>query len=200
MIGHLRGIIVEKRPPYLLLEVAGVGYEIAAPLSTFYHLPEPQEEILLYTHLIIREDAHTLYGFHNDYERRLFRALIKVNGVGSKLALAILSGIGPDEFVHCVLNQNIDQLVRIPGVGRKTAERLVIETKDELGRWHTNDTPSPEGPCSSDTQPTQDAVRALMALGYKPQEAKRAVGAIQKPDLSAQMLIRFALKQMVLGT
>ncbi|AAO91065.1 Holliday junction branch migration protein RuvA [Coxiella burnetii] len=200
MIGHLRGIIVEKQPPYLLLEVAGVGYEITAPLSTFYHLPEPQEEILLYTHLIVREDAHTLYGFHNDHERRLFRALIKVNGVGPKLALAILSGIGPDEFVHCVLNQNIDQLVRIPGVGRKTAERLVIETKDGLSRWHTNDTPSPEGLRSSNTQPTQDAISALMALGYKPQEAKRAIDAIQKPDLSAETLIRLALKQMVLGT
>ena len=197
MIGRLRGIIVEKHPPCLLLEVAGVGYEITVPLSTFYHLPKSQEEIILYTHYIVREDAHMIYGFHNDHEQRLFRALIKVNSVGPKLALAILSSIESDEFVYCVLNQNIDKLVRIPGVGRKTAERLIIEMKDALIHWRSGKLSSQESHHLLNYQHIEDAISALISLGYKPQKAKCVVNTIQKPNLTAQALIRLALKQMI---
>ena len=197
MIGRLRGIVLEKQPPYLLLEVAGVSYEIAAPLSTFHHLTDAaSEEVILYTHLVVREDAHILYGFHSECDRQLFRALIKVNGVGPKSALTILSAIGPDEFVQCILNQNIDQLVSTPGIGRKTAERLMVETKDILMRWQTNEFTSKENSAPIN-QPTQDAIRALIALGYKPKEAKRAVDAVQQPSLAIEALIRLALKQVI---
>ncbi|WP_100622669.1 Holliday junction branch migration protein RuvA [Candidatus Coxiella mudrowiae] len=196
MIGQLRGIILEKQPPYLLLEVSGVGYEIAAPLSIFQCLPDIGEEIVLYTHLVVREDAHTLYGFHNERDRRLFRALIKVNGVGPKLALTILSGIGLDEFVSCIIKQDIHQLIRIPGIGRKTAERLIIETKDALTSWQLNIISHNETntPLASSTQ---DAISALIALGYKPKEAKRAINAVQEPELTSEDLIRQALKKIV---
>lgn len=200
MIGRLRGIILEKQPPYLLLEVgSGVSYEITAPLSTFYYLTNATavEEIILYTHLVIREDAHILYGFHSEYDRRLFRTLIKVNGVGPKSALTILSAIGPDEFVQCILNQNMDQLVSAPGIGRKTAERLMVETKDVLVHWQTNESTSKENSVPIN-QPAQDAVSALIALGYKPEEAKRAVHAVQQPALTSETLIRLALKQVIL--
>lgn len=195
MIGRLRGIVLKKQPPYLLLEVAGVGYEIAAPLSTFHHLPDASGEVILYTHLVVREDAHTLYGFHSECDRRLFRALIKVNGVGPKSALTILSAIGPDEFVQCILNQNIDQLVSTPGIGRKTAERLMVETKDILMHWKTNEFTAKENSASIN-QLTQDAISALIALGYKPKEAKRVVNAVQQPALTSEALIRLALKQV----
>ncbi|QTS83617.1 Holliday junction branch migration protein RuvA [Coxiella endosymbiont of Amblyomma nuttalli] len=195
MIGRLRGIILAKQPPYLLLEAARVGYEISAPLSTFHHLPNISEEVILYTHLVIYKDAHILYGFHNEHDRRLFRALIKVNGVGPKSALTILSTIDPDEFVQCILNQNIDQLVSTPGIGRKTAERLMIETRDVLMRWQTNEFISKEN-IPSTNQSMQDAISALIALGYKPKEAKRVINAVQQPSLTSEGLIRLALKQI----
>lgn len=200
MIGHLRGIIVEKYPPYLLLEVGNVGYELTAPLSTFYNLPASQKETLLYTHLSIHKDTQILYGFHNEQDRRLFRILIKVNGVGPKMALVILSGINSNEFIHYVLTQNIEQLIRIPGIGRKTAERLVIETKDGLSHWyHARNTHFQEDQSLlSQLQSTQDAISGLISLGYKPQEAKYAVNAIQKPELSVETIIRLALKRLVL--
>ncbi|MFW0072462.1 MAG: Holliday junction branch migration protein RuvA [Coxiella-like endosymbiont] len=197
MIGRLRGIVLEKQPPYLLLEVAGVSYEIAAPVSTFHYLADTSEEVILYTHLVIREDAHILYGFHGECDRRLFRALIKVSGVGPRSALTILSAIGHDEFVQCILHQNVDQLVSIPGIGRKTAERLIVETKDALMRWQTNAFTS-KGNGAPINQPTQDAIRALIALGYKPKEAKRAVDAVRQPPLlTIEALIRLALKQVI---
>lgn len=191
MIGQLRGTILEKEPPYLLLDVNGVGYELTTPLSTFQHLPNIGEEIVLYTHFVVREDAHTLYGFHIEYERRLFRSLIKINGVGPKLALTILSTIGPDEFVTYITNQDIHQLIRIPGVGRKMAERLIIETKGTLTNWRNQTTPL--------TRSTQDAIRALISLGYKPTEAKRAISAVQEANLTSEDLIRQALKKIVTG-
>ena len=199
MIGRLRGIALEKQPPYLLLEVSGVSYEITAPLSTFQYLTDTPGEVVLYTHLVVREDAHILYGFHIECDRRLFRALIKVSGVGPKSALTILSAIGHDEFVQCVLNQNIDQLVSTPGIGRKTAERLIIETKDALIRWQTNEFTSKGGNSAATVnQLIQDAVRALITLGYKPKEAKRAVDAVQQPPLlTIEALIRLALKQVI---
>lgn len=183
MIGLLRGILLEKRPPGLLLDVNGVGYEIQAPMSTFYHLPETHQTVTLLTHLTIREDAHLLFGFYRRQERDLFRALIKVNGVGPKLALAILSGITADEFVQCIQNHDITRLVHIPGIGKKTAERLIIETRDALGA------------CSVQSpQYIEDAVSALTALGYKPQDAQKAIQLVAKHGSSSEELIRLALQ------
>ncbi|MFV9989056.1 MAG: Holliday junction branch migration protein RuvA [Coxiella endosymbiont of Dermacentor nuttalli] len=196
MIGQLRGIILEKQPPHLLLEVSGVGYEIAAPLSTFQHLPDTDQEIILYTHLIVREDAHVLYGFYNEHDRRLFRVLIKVNGIGPKLALTILSGMGLNEFVRCIVDQDIQQLISIPGIGRKTAGRLVIETKSALTSWQLNII-SPNEINTSITQAAQDAISALIALGYKPKEAKRTIETLKKPGLTREDLIRQALRRGV---
>lgn len=207
MIGRLRGILIEKKPPQLLLDVNGMGYEISAPLSTFYHLPEINHELILFTHLVVREDAHHLFGFYKEQERVLFRALIKVNGVGPKLALTILSGMEPDHFVRCVLDEDASSLVKIPGIGKKTAERLIIETRDHLSQWNVSSESSAlsESSMPSEFQLTphnkslQDAMSALMALGYKPHEAKQAVMQIQTPELSSEELIRLALRQMVRG-
>ena len=199
MIGRIRGIILAKQPPQLLLEVAGVGYEIAAPMTTFYHLPELHEEAILYTHLIVREDAHILYGFHKESDRRLFRALIKVNGIGPKLALTILSGIESHQFVQCVTMQNTTYLTSIPGVGKKTAERLIMETKDALTAWQADLAPHNAQNDCGPNQSQQDAISALIALGYKPKDAKRAINNIKQSTLTSEALIRIALKQMVTG-
>jgi Holliday junction DNA helicase RuvA len=192
MIGKLTGIISEKQPPMLLIDVNGVGYEVLATMNTFYHLPEEKTAVSLYTHLIVREDAHTLYGFYHTRERSLFRTLIKVNGVGPKLALSILSGIETDRFVQCVQNNDASSLVRIPGVGKKTAERLIIEMRDKLDDWQVS-LPN----ASTTTQTSDDAISALVTLGYKQKEAERAVKHIFDNNLSSEQLIREALKAMV---
>jgi Holliday junction DNA helicase RuvA len=203
MIGQLRGIILEKQPPQLLLDVNGVGYEIDAPMSTFYKLPDTGQEITLLTHFIVREDAHHLYGFATRDERTLFRTLLKVNGVGPRLALTILSSIEPDEFVRSITNNDKESLVRLPGVGKKTAERLVIEMRDKLSAWQEvspvalsllsskSDDKSPRN------QTVQDAISALISLGYKPQEASRAVSKVDDGALSSEEIIRKALREMV---
>ena len=202
MIGRIRGKIIEKQPPLLIIDINGVGYEINAPMSTFYQLPEDAEkEVSLYTQMIVREDAQLLYGFFQDRERELFRALIKVNGVGPKLALTILSGIETDAFVRLVRDNNAGSLTNIPGIDKKTAERLVVQMRDKLAGWETenvtqNDLPS----LLTADQTTQDAIGALVALGYKPNEAKRAIGAIEiNESMSSEDLIRNALKNMVQG-
>ncbi len=202
MIGRLRGIILEKQPPQLLIDISGVGYEVFAPMSTFYHLPELKQEVTLHIHMVVREDAQLLYGFYKEQERALFRALIRVNGVGPKLALTILSGIEPDNFVRCVHNEDTSSLVGIPGIGKKTAERLIIETRDVLAQWHApeiNDIAGESGSLVSTNQTLQDAISALTALGYKPNEAKRAVSQVHSDDLSSEDIIRQALKQMIKG-
>ncbi len=201
MICQLRGILLEKAPPELVLDVNGVGYEVIAPMSTFYRLPEAGETVQLLTHLNIREDAHQLFGFYTSAERKLFRSLLKVNGVGPKLALAVLSSIEPDVFVQTVLNNDLATLVRLPGVGKKTAERLVIEMRDRLSDWYDSSlTTAMNNPAAGNLLNTtnaviQEAINALTALGYKPQEAARAVA---KTGLSADMgcepMIRSALK------
>lgn len=198
MIGQLRGILLEKQPPQLLLGVNGVGYEVDAPMSTFYHLPEVGQEVILHTHLVVREDAQQLYGFYGLEERTLFRTLLKVNGVGPRLALTILSGIDPNEFVHCIMNQDTASLTRLPGVGKKTAERLIIEMRDKLSTWQSSlpaDIPITQG--KQKNQVTQDAVSALIALGYKPQEASRAVSKIDDGTLSSEEIIRLVLREMM---
>lgn len=206
MIGHLRGILLERHPPQLLIDAGGVGYEIEAPLSTFYDLPADGEAVSLYVHLVVREDAQLLFGFRHRAERELFRSLIRVNGVGPKLALTLLSGIEPKEFVRCVQEGDVSTLVRLPGVGRKTAERLVVEMRDRLAATFGEMLP-PELAAAPDatqqaTSPsriTEEAEGALIALGYKPTEAARAVNAAWEDGLAAEEVIRRALRSMVSG-
>lgn len=202
MIGRLRGVLAEKHPPQLLIEVQGVGYEVEAPMSTFYQLPAVGSTVTLYTHLAVREDAHLLYGFATLRERTLFRSLIKVNGVGAKMALTILSGIAPDEFVRSVQDSDTASLVRLPGIGKKTAERLVIEMRDRLSDWDTGPVLSvttnvaPQ-PASGGGSELRDALSALVSLGYKPQEASKLVSGLEKEALSSEEIIRAALKRAV---
>lgn len=196
MIGRLHGRLVEKQPPHLLLDVNGVGYEVEAPMSTFYVLPEVGAEVLLHTHLAVREDAHVLFGFASAGERGLFRSLLRVSGVGGRVALGILSGISPEGFAECVRNQDTVALVKLPGVGKRTAERLIVEMRDRLGDWGTG-APGPGKPAdrAAPGSPVEDAVSALMALGYKPPEASRMVRAVEGgAELPSEEIIRLALQ------
>jgi len=194
MIGRLRGIILEKQPPLLVVDVTGIGYEVFAPMSTFYNLPDCQQEVQLFTHLVVREDAQILYGFKEEHERRLFRSLIKVNGVGPKVALSILSGIEPDQFVLCIRDNDASRLTGIPGIGKKTAERLIVELRSSLEQWESKQTTA-NGSTNNDS--FQEAISALSALGYKSNEAKRAITQIYESKYSSEELIRLALQQMV---
>lgn len=203
MIGQLTGIILEKQPPQLLLNVNQVGYEIDAPMSTFYRLPEIGETVTLHTHFVVREDAQQLYGFYTKDDRALFRTLLKVNGVGPRLALTILSSIEPSDFVRSIVTQDTASLVRLPGVGKKTAERLIIEMRDKFADWQpstTIDLPSMQANATHTIrhQATQDAISALIALGYKPQEASRAVSKVDDGVLSSEEIIRQALREKVI--
>jgi Holliday junction DNA helicase RuvA len=197
MIGRLRGKLLSKHPPELLLDVMGVGYEVEAPMSTFYQLPEVGEDVVLHTHLVVREDAQLLYGFYSLAERRMFRSLIRINGVGPKLALTILSGISADEFSRAIFDNDVAALTRLPGVGKKTAERLVVELRDKLdaGFMPSTGAQSGAGPASAEaSNPVSDAVSALIALGYKAPEASRMVRAVDAADLAAEEIIRSALQ------
>ncbi len=195
MIGRLRGVLVEKQPPWLLLEVQGVGYEVEATMNTFYALPAVGTECTLYTHLVVREDAHLLYGFASEAERALFRRLIRINGVGAKLALTILSGMSVEDFGHCVRQGDSAALTRLPGVGKKTAERLIVELRDRLEGSEAVTAAPPGAPAVAD--PVQDAVSALTALGYRPQEASRMVRAVAAEGLGSEEIIRQALQAVV---
>lgn len=201
MIGRLRGVLLEKRPPHLLLDVGGVGYEVEAPMSTFYVLPELGQEVMLHTHLVVREDAHILFGFADATERRLFRSLIKVNGVGARMAVTILSGIQPEAFIRCVQQRDTATLVKLPGVGKKTAERLILDLQDRIEEWNKTGavSVSPQlGGEQAPGSPVEDAVSALIALGYKPPEASRMVSAVEgAKDLSSEDVIRLALQGAV---
>jgi Holliday junction DNA helicase RuvA len=200
MINHLHGLLVAKQPPLLVIDIQGVGYEVLAPLSTFDQLPDLNQAVKLLTHLSVREDTQVLYGFSNDAERSLFRSLIRVNGVGPKLALSILSTIDLNSFVQCVHDNNIQRLTRIPGVGKKTAERLIVEMRDRLANWSANQ-PAAATASSPRTlgiiSPVDDAISALIALGYKPQEASRWVHAVAEEGLTSEVLIRRALQSAV---
>jgi Holliday junction DNA helicase RuvA len=191
MIGSLRGRIASKTPPQLTVDVGGLGYELEAPMSTFFHLPAVGEEVRLLTHLVVREDAHVLYAFGTEEERRLFRSLIKVSGVGPKIALALLSGISVTAFAECVQREDIAALTRIPGVGRKTAERLIVEMRDRLAA------PVPGSAAASaatGTSAESEAYGALVALGYRPAEATRLLKAVGPGTHSTEELIRRALQ------
>jgi len=204
MIGRITGVLAEKQPPQLLVDVQGVGYEIEAPMSTFYRLPALGQEVVLLTHFVVREDAQLLYGFYSREERALFRALIKVNGVGPKLALTILSGIEAADFARSVAHDDTAALVRLPGVGKKTAERLVVEMRDKMGDWLPADAPFELAVPAGQGAPQrggcrEEAESALIALGYKPAQASKSVAQASKivGESSAEELIRQALKSMV---
>ena len=201
MIGLLRGILVEKTPPDVLIDVIGVGYELQVPMTTFYQLPEEGGAVTLYTHFVVREDAQLLYGFIDNNARRFFRELIKVNGVGPKLALAILSGMDVAQFITCIMEQDVVCLTRVPGVGKKTAERLVVEMRDKvkvLGDVPVMTTLERHAvPMTSTNQRIDEAVSALVALGYKPAEASRAVTVVNNESLNTNELRRLALKHSI---
>ncbi|MCG7598501.1 Holliday junction branch migration protein RuvA [Halomonas sp. McH1-25] len=201
MIGRLRGTLIEKQPPWLVVDVGGVGYELEASMNTLLALPGLGETVQLFTHLSIREDAHLLYGFHKEPERALFRALIKVNGVGPKLALAILSGMEQEQFIRCVMEDDVKALTRLPGVGKKTAERLIVEMRDRFPHWSAETqgelTSLPPGvPATSD--PLADAEAALISLGYKPAEASRMLSGLEA-NQSTEALIKSALSRKLAG-
>ena len=194
MIGRLSGTLLAKQPPQILLDVHGVGYEVEAPMSTFFGLPALGHEVQLLTHLVVREDAHVLYGFGSEDERRLFRSLIKVSGVGPKIALALLSGISVGDFYECVQSQDIAALTRVPGIGRKTAERLIVEMRDRLSA------PELGGALAAGAAPASpeaEAFDALVALGYRPAEATRLLKAAGPGTHSTEELIRRALRGAV---
>jgi len=201
MIGRIQGKIIDKQPPQLLIDVQGVGYEIDAPMSTFYQLPNLGELVTLHTHLVVREDAQLLYGFASLSERGLFRTLIKINGVGAKLALTILSGMNSNEFVSCVQNNDAAALVRLPGVGKKTAERLIIELRDKLKDLVPNTDNTLSGAdmlmTTGASSPVADAVSALISLGYKEAEASRMVRGIDTNELGTEDIIRLSLQAAV---
>lgn len=206
MIGRLRGILLEKQAPDVLLEVGGVGYEVQLPLTSFYQLPELGQEVVLYTHFVVREDAQLLYGFHSATERALFRQLIKANGVGPKLALTILSGLTADDFVRCVQLDDLSTLVKLPGIGKKTAERLLVEMRDRLKDWGMAAADSAFSTLqlkpvavslTASEQAEQDALGALVSLGYTQQQASKAVQQVKTDDMSSEMLIKAALRSMM---
>lgn len=200
MIGRIRGVLVDKQAPELLVDVQGVAYELQAPMSTFYQLPAIGEEVVLHTHFVVREDAQQLFGFHDLQERVLFRALIRVSGVGPKVALAILSGMSADDFVRTVRVNDTAAMVKVPGIGKKTAERLVVEMRDRLSDWQdmgAGDAAALAGGTRGAQSMDEDAETALIALGYKPQEAARMIAAARKEDATlsgSEELIRLALK------
>lgn len=199
MIGRLHGQLLIKQPPGLLIDVNGVGYEVEAPLSVFYHLPAVGETVTLFTHLLVREDAQLLYGFLHDSERSLFRILLKVTGVGARLALVILSGMTAQQFARCIALEDVNSLCRLPGIGRKTAQRLVIELKERLvalepAVFAAIDTPTPHSTALIAPDPLTDATSALIALGYKPPDAQRMIQQVHSDGMTTEALLRAALR------
>ena len=195
MIGRITGKLVLKQPPLLLVEAHGVGYELEAPMSTFYKLPPVGESVMLHTHLTVREDAHLLFGFGSTAEKSLFRELIKVSGVGPKVALSVLSGVSVEDFWLTVRAGDAVRLTKLPGIGKKTAERLVLEMRDKSGAADEVATGSSiSAPAGS---PLQEARSALTALGYKPAEIQRFTEAVYKDGMSTEQIIQEALKRAV---
>ena len=200
MIGQIEGTIIEKNPPEILVEVAGITYEILVPMSTLYQLPESGELVRLHTHFSVREDAQTLYGFFDAETKKMFRSLVRVNGVGPKMALGILSGMSVEDFVQAVRNNDSEAMVRMPGIGKKTAERLMIEMRDKMIEWGSDDNVGSDLSSQTKSSFTKDAEIAMINLGYKPQQAARAIAQALKvnPEISdSEELIRFSLKSMI---
>jgi holliday junction DNA helicase RuvA len=192
MIGRLRGRLIRKAPPALIVDVNGVGYELEAPMSTFYRLPELGSEVELHTHLVVRDDAHLLYGFATEDERRLFRDLLRVTGIGPKIGLALLSGIDVETFMRCVEAEDADALTRIPGIGRKTAERLLIEMRDRIRAL--GELPAAGAAAASGAGARAEAYAALVALGYRPVEVNRLLQGVAEDGIGTEELIRRALQ------
>lgn len=203
MIGRLKGVLLEKQPPHLLVDVQGVGYDVLAPMTTFYQLPETGATVVLHIHFAVSETAQQLFGFYSQEDRALFRQLIKVSNVGPKMALGIMSGMDSNEFVRCVMTSNLNALVQLPGVGKKTAERLVVEMRDRLQDWAGSAGAAPAAAATqvsgAQSQMLADAESALVALGYKPTEAARAINAVLAEQTVARSedLIRLALRGMM---
>jgi len=197
VIGFLRGRLARKQPPVLLVDVSGVGYELEAPMSTFYRLPPLGDTVELHTHLVVREDAHLLYGFATDTERQLFRDLLRVSGVGPKIGLAILSGISVDAFLLCVEAQDADSLTRIPGIGRRTAERLLVEMRDRIRALGGGEAVAAQQAGGEGGGARAEAHAALVALGYKPAEVLRLIRGVDAEGVSTEELIRRALQAAV---
>ena len=198
MIGRIRGVLVDKKPPEIQIDVAGICYEVQVPMSTLYQLPELGKELTLHTHFVVREDAQLLYGFFEEKDKSMFRSLIKINGVGPKMALGILSSMEANEFVRAVRSNNINAMVKMPGIGKKTAERLLIEMRDRLKDWDAEEGNTKES-VSASASITSDAETALISLGYKPQQATNAIAAVLKtnPEIQgSEELIRHSLKSM----
>ena len=195
MIGHLKGQIISKNPPEILLEVSGIGYELLCPMSTFYELGNLDDEILLFTHLSIKEDAHTLFGFISKDEKNIFRELIRVNGVGPKVALAILSHLAVPSLIECIANEDSDLLAKTPGIGKKTALKLIVELQDRLSKVELTSSSISNNAMQEGSNPnTQQAIEALQSLGFKTKEANNMVSKIEDKDLSTEQLIRQALQ------
>ena len=200
MIGQIEGTIIEKNPPEILVEVAGITYEILVPMSTLYQLPESGELVRLHTHFSVREDAQTLYGFFDAETKKMFRSLVRVNGVGPKMALGILSGMSVEDFVQAVRNNDSEAMVRMPGIGKKTAERLMIEMRDKIIEWGSDNNVGSDLSSQTKSSFTKDAEIAMINLGYKPQQAARAIAQALKvnPEINdSEELIRFSLKSMI---
>lgn len=194
MIGSLRGRLAGKMPPHVLVECGGVGYELETPMSTFFGLPDTGKEVFLHTHLVVREDAHVLFGFSTVEEKQLFRALLRVSGVGARIALAVLSAMSVRDFERCVRHEDTAMLTKVPGIGRKTAERLIIEMRDRLGKGAP--VPATAGRLAA-SDARSEAFDALVALGYKPAEVNRLLGDIEVAGKSAEDIIRLALRQAI---
>ena len=195
MIGHLKGQIISKNPPEIVMEVCGIGYELLCPMSTFYELGNPNDEILLFTHLSIKEDAHTLFGFISKDEKNIFRELIRVNGVGPKVALAILSHLSVTSLIECIATEDSDLLAKTPGIGKKTALKLIVELQDRLSKVELVSSPSRTNGFRQSSNPnTKQAIEALQSLGFKTKEANKMVSKIEDKDLTTEQLIRLALQ------
>ena len=195
MIGQLKGQIISKNPPEVLLEVGGIGYELLCPMSTFYQLDNSSEDTLLYTHLSIKEDSHTLFGFISKDEKSMFRELIRVNGVGPKVALAILSHLSVSSLVDCIISEDAELLAKTPGIGKKTALKLIVELQDRLDKVELVDaSTSTMGHKTSYNPNAKQALAALQSLGFKTKEANKMISSIDDQTLSTEQLIRLALQ------
>jgi Holliday junction DNA helicase RuvA len=197
MIARLAGTLIHKQPPLMVIDVAGVGYEVEAPLSVFHDLPETGQAVVILTHLLVKEDSHTLYGFSSETERTLFRQLLKISGIGAKLALTILSGASGDELARYVAEGDSASLTRLPGIGKKTAERIIIELRDKLDVIPGAGIPAPGGGPAVPAGAVSEAITALIALGYKPQESSSMVRSVAEPDMNVEDIIRHALQSTV---
>jgi len=196
LISRLQGKLIGKVPPRVVIDCHGVGYEVEVPLTTLWSLPDLQADVTLLTHLVVRDDAHLLFGFATEDERQLFRSLIKVSGIGAKVALAILSGIEVGDFIRCVHENDTAKLTTVPGIGKKTAERLIVELRDRVGDWARSDTPTTPTQSSATPDAVSDAISGLITLGYKPPEASRLVLELETTGKSSEAIIRETLKKL----